>query len=180
MGFVQQSLEGGQVTDDHFPHARIVFSKRSGETVIRCQAKGARFGTFVVRFGRFKKDRFMMCHLCQQIETLERAILGFVPNQLRHIVVVARHSIRERLGGILMEKRVQNSDFFPERALDAQYFHVDLKAPELKGPTDWRPLMARVAESDRPYGQLPLRYHLWMATEIRSEGSSLGSRIAPV
>ena len=45
----------------------------------------------------------MMRHACQQIETLERAILGLVPNQLRHIVVVARHSIRERLGGILMD-----------------------------------------------------------------------------
>lgn len=99
----QNFIEGGHVTDDHFPHARIVFSKLSGETVVRCQAKRARFGTFVVRFGRFEKDRFMMRHACQQIETLERAILGLVPNQLRHIVVVARHSIRERLGGILMD-----------------------------------------------------------------------------
>ena len=78
LDFCQNFIEGGHVTDDHFPHARIVFSKRSGETVVRCQAKGARFGTFVVRFGRFEKDRFMMCHVCQQIETLERAILESV------------------------------------------------------------------------------------------------------
>ena len=87
-------------TDDHFVHACIILPKRGSELIIRRQAKGSRFGIFIICLGGFEKDRFMVGNLRQQIETLKRATLGLMRGQLRHVVVVARPSIRERLVGI--------------------------------------------------------------------------------
>ena len=66
----------------------------------------------------------MMSDLFQQIKAADSTPLGLVADELGHVIVVARHPIREGFGGILMIEHVQDRGLFPEGPLNTQHFNI--------------------------------------------------------
>ena len=75
-------IEGWCVTDDHFPHPGIVFSKSDSEIGVWGQAQRTGLGLVVVCPGGLEEYRFVMSDLGQQIKLFEGTFFGFMPNQL--------------------------------------------------------------------------------------------------